>query len=247
MTENMKTVEQTLRDQVASLTQQVSSLSQQVSHQNQQIAHQTNAIMLMQAEKVQLEGTIDAAQKQRDYLLEREADALANLYILDKARQHEIDELKAELARVRQEFSPEAKKLAMMENDLNEARTKFGRAHHDKIQAIGKYQELESAMNEITSAMMWFAEEASESRTNIVKRFQEHANSDLSPEVILAAYRNSADFNRDTTTLVNYLLQTFESIGAEEVSDEEMFGDDTDSALINELSKTVSKANTTRQ
>jgi chromosome segregation ATPase len=201
MSEN-NTVEHDLRVHLRDREMQISNL-------NQQLSHQAHAIAIMRAEKVQLEGTIDAAQTQRDRLLECEADALANKYILDKARLYEIDELKQHIERLVADADPDAKKLQAMEADLNEGRTKFAKAHHDKLQAVKAVHDLETELNEITSALIWFAGVLSEARVNVVKRFQEHTSQDLTAGIIVTAYRASGSFDTTSTTLVDYLVGVF--------------------------------------
>jgi chromosome segregation ATPase len=181
----------------------------QISNLNQQLSHQAHAISIMRAEKVQLEGTIEAAQTQRDRLLECEADALANKYILDKARVYEIEELKKHIERLVADADPDAKKLQAMEADLNEGRTKFAKAHHDKLQAVKALHDKEVECNEIASSLIWFAEVLSEARVNVVKRFQEHTNRALTANIIVTAYRSSNTFDASTTPLVDYFVAVF--------------------------------------
>ena len=198
--DSLRAIEKDLRDQLRSAQIDRGNL-------NNEIANLNNQIQIMQAQKVQLEGTIEAAQSQRDRLIDAEADAIANNYIMIAGKDHEIAALNQMIVKLKEEFGPDQNKMLAMERDLQEVRHKFGEAHHVKIRT---QKELDAALvevNNVKTTLEWYANASSGIKSNIPKKFETITGDALSADVVVAAYNESHFYDANKTTLVDFLIE----------------------------------------
>lgn len=147
------------------------------------------ALELTRRQIEQLEENIRAVRSQRDYLIEREADALVdqgllrrqaavlkkNLDTLQDAAQKNNDTLQA--------------RLIQAENALNEVRNKFGQAKHEEKVAQRNLKVAAETHDLSLEAMVWFTDIMDTVRFSVFRRYHKATGEDLTPEAIIRAYR----------------------------------------------------------
>lgn len=190
--------EENLEERIRRLQNQLNDVVAKNNQLYQQNIRTEQALQISQARGQQLEANIQAIRSQRDLFIEREADALVNMELLEKQKENIEAKAQADLKAKEEENEPLRSKLNQTQAYLEEVRTKFGYVKHEQKEAELNLKNanqnilrLDEKCSSLESALEWYAEITSGIKYSVTFRFQKAMGRKLTSNDILIAYKET--------------------------------------------------------
>jgi len=196
----------TLEETIRQLRSQLTDVTTKNNELYQRAVRTEQALNLSQVRGQQLEANLKALRTQRDLFIEREADSLVDVEMLQAQKNKDEAQHNSDLEAKDKEVQPLRAKLQQAVTALDEVRNKFGEAKHEQkellryIEGQDEYKvSLQEDLEQYKEALNWYINATAGVRFSIPNRFFKIVGEELNAKHILIAYRSTSDVSETGT------------------------------------------------